>query len=104
MARTLENAAARTLEDLGARDLESGTGNSAPVIDTQPVDASVPAGDNAVFTVVASDPDLDPLTYQWYETPGDTLLPGETAATLTIPTITMDDGRQFYCVVDDGVI
>ena len=56
-----------------------------------------------MFSLVAEDPDGDPLTYQWYDASDDTPVPGATQASLTLPVGESLDGNQYYCIVDDGV-
>ena len=69
-----------------------------PLITAQPSGQTAWAGSNAVFTVSAAG--TAPLRYQWYE--GAILLPGATAATLTLSNVQRgDDGRQFKVVVSN---
>lgn len=102
MARLLQDGSTRLLEDGSSRLLEDESANTAPVIDVQPTNQSVPVTQTATFSLTASDPELDPLTYQWYEMPGDVLLVGEESDSMAIVTGLADDDRQFYCVVSDG--
>jgi hypothetical protein len=75
------------------------TGPPSPVIKTEPQDATVPAGADAIFTVVV----LNEPTYQWYysDTPDGvgTEIPGATSPTLTITNVQkgVNEG-YYYCV------
>ena len=81
-----------------------GTVVSAPTIGTQPADKSVTEGETATFTVNATGSDL---SYQWQQnTNGSawTDITGETNATYTIETTTMDmSGTQYRCVVKNTI-
>ena len=80
-----------------------GTVVSAPTIGTQPADKSVTEGETATFTVNATGSDL---SYQWQQnTNGSawTDITGETNATYTIATTTMNiNGTQYRCVVSNS--
>ena len=80
-----------------------GTVVSAPTIGTQPADKSVTEGETATFTVNATGSDL---SYQWQQnTNGSawTDIIGETNATYTIATTTMNiNGTQYRCVVSNS--
>ena len=81
-----------------------GGGNSmptpvAPTISTQPADASVPAGQTAHFSVVATG--TSPLSYQWHANGQD--IAGATAASFTTaPTTATDDGTGFSVTVSNS--
>ncbi len=76
----------------------------APVITKQPANASVSAGQNATFNVVASG---SGLMYQWQSKGpnatawGNTGMTGNNTATLTVKASTALNGAQFRCVVTD---
>jgi hypothetical protein len=68
----------------------------APTIMTQPVDATVNAGEAASFAVAADG--TAPLSYQWQRDGAD--IAGATAATYsTPPTAAPDNGATFRVVV-----
>jgi hypothetical protein len=72
---------------------------TAPQITTQPASATVAAGSNATFTVVATGSDL---TFRWVEGTADTIA-GAVTATLTITSVTTaHNGKQYKCVVRNG--
>ncbi len=78
-------------------------GAANPTIDTQPVDATVNAGDDASFTVEASGSDL---TYQWLKdgvalTDGGNIS-GATTATLTISNAAAADAGDYTVEVTGG--
>ncbi len=78
------------------------TALSVPDIDSlTPANQVVGEGENAMFTVAAINPftgDSTGLEYQWYE--NDVLMSGETAATLTVNTVTEAmNGNAYYCKV-----
>ena len=81
----------------------SGTVVKAPTITTPPTNQSVTAGNTATFTVAASG---ENLSYQWQQnTNGSawTDITGETNATYTIATTTMNiNGTQYRCVVSNS--
>jgi hypothetical protein len=66
-----------------------------PVITQQPVDTSAVLTHPATFTVLATGP--GPLTYQWRH--NGVVLPGRTNTILLIPSVTVDDGGLYNCVV-----
>ena len=70
-----------------------------PRITTQPVSQSATNGGTAVFTVVAEG-SLG-LTYQWFR--NGLLLPGGTAATLTLPNVGGADAGSYFVRVSTGV-
>lgn len=75
------------------------TVNAAPVITTQPANASVTAGQTATFSVVATGSGT--LAYQWRKNGTD--ITGATSASYTTPaTITADNGAQFTVVVSNA--
>ena len=67
----------------------------APTITQQPAGASVTAGQNASFSVVATG--TSPLTYQWQR--NGVAIEGATAATYTLATTVLDSGAVFRAVV-----
>ena len=71
--------------------------SQAPAIVASPVSLSVAAGQDAVFTVVASG--SAPLAYQWYR--GDTLLSGQTDATLVLPAVSGAATGSYHVVVSN---
>lgn len=70
---------------------------SSPVITVQPSNQNVTAGQNATFTVSAT----NATSYQWYEEAGsvDTLISGATSSSYIRATVLADNGKQFYCVI-----
>src|ERR1035441_7480996 len=72
----------------------------APTIVTQPANQSVPTGQAATFTVVATG--TGPLNYQW-EKNGVAISGATTATYATPPATTADDGSQFDVVVSNSV-
>ena len=105
-----------TLTNNGTINVESGgklegttTGNGtlkiAPTITTQPQDVEVKENETATFNVKVTG--TEPLSYQWQQSTDNgqswTDITGETNATYTIATTTMDmSGYQYHCVVTDG--
>ncbi len=81
-----------------------GAGRQLAAILTQPQDAIVAYGDEAVVTVAAVGPDL---TYEWYfKNAGASKFSLTTAFTGDTYTVEMNEsrtGRQIYCVVTDGL-
>lgn len=69
--------------------------NSAPVITTQPVAASVTAG--TPFTLSATASGTAPLSYQWYK--AGTLLAGGTGASYRVDSAQISDWAQYWVVV-----
>lgn len=70
-------------------------------IDTQPIAASVAAGEDATFTVVASTTQ-GTLTYQWQEDSGSGFknMRGQKADTLTLTAVSADmTGYEYKCIV-----
>lgn len=106
----------KILTNNGTINVESGgklegttTGNGtlkiAPTITTQPQDVEVKENETATFTVKVTG--TEPLSYQWQQSTDNgqswTDITGETNATYTIATTTMDmSGYQYHCVVTDG--
>ncbi len=78
----------------------------APTITGQPQNQSVPAGQNATFTVVATG--VPAPTYQWLKSsslPGAgtaALIPGATNATLMIPGVASSDAGNYSVVVSNS--
>ena len=77
--------------------------NAAPVIDTQPSNASASLGKTATFKVVAAG---SGLSYQWqYKRAGSsswTNWSGKTEATLVVTAGSNNDGCQYRCVVKNS--
>ena len=107
----------KTLTNNGTINVESGgklegtpTGNGtlkiAPTITTQPQDVEVKENETATFTVKVTG--TEPLSYQWQQSTDNgqswTDITGETNATYTIATTTMDmSGTQYRCVVKNSI-
>jgi hypothetical protein len=73
----------------------------APSIITQPQNATVPVGQMATFTVVASG--TQPLNYQWQKNQQN--IPGANAASYTTPaTALSDSGSTFDVIVNNGTL
>ncbi len=74
-----------------------------PVISGQPVNQTVCVGTNAVFTVTASVPAGNPLTYRWQTWNGSAwvdISPAQTAATLTLNAVTFSMNTNSYrCIL-----
>ena len=70
----------------------------APSITTQPAPASVPAGQTAQFSVVASG--TSPLGYQW-QANGQAIAGATAARYTTAPTAASDDGTGFTVIVSN---
>lgn len=85
-------------------DAASHPAATPPVITTQPVSQSVPAGTNVTFTVVATG--SEPLTYQWQKD-GSNLsdggrISGATTSTLTLTDVTEADAGSYVVIVSSG--
>lgn len=107
----------KTLTNNGIINVESGgklegttTGNGtlkiAPTITTQPQDVEVKENETATFNVKVTG--TEPLSYQWQQSTDNgqswTDITGETNATYTIATTTMDmSGTQYRCVVKNSI-
>lgn len=76
---------------------ENGTQCVAAALTQQPANASVTAGQNASFSVVATG--TSPLTYQWQR--DGVAIEGATAATYTLATTLLDSGAVFRAVVSN---
>ena len=63
-------------------------------ITTHPSNATVTAGNNATFTVVANG--IAPITYQWYK--NGTILGGQTNSTLLLTSVPLGDNNSTYYV------
>ncbi len=84
----------------------NGTLKIAPTITTQPQDVEVKENETATFTVKVTG--TEPLSYQWQQSTDNgsswTDITGETNATYTIATTTMDmNGTQYRCVVENSI-
>jgi len=71
----------------------------APLITSQPVSLSAPAGSTATFAVVATG--TAPLAYQWSK--GGVAIPGATAAVHTIAAVVAADAGSYTVTVSNGV-
>ena len=107
----------KTLTNNGTINVESGgklegttTGNGtlkiAPTITTQPQYVEVKENETATFNVKVTG--TEPLSYQWQQSTDNgqswTDITGETNATYTIATTTMDmSGTQYRCVVKNSI-
>ena len=107
----------KTLTNNGTINVESGgklegttTGNGtlkiAPTITTQPQDVEVKENETATFNVKVTG--TEPLSYQWQQSTDNgqswTDITGETNATYTIATTTMDmSDTQYRCVVKNSI-
>ena len=106
---TLTNDGTITVESGGKLEgttTGNGTLKIAPTITTQPQDVEVKENETATFTVKATG--TEPLSYQWQQSTDNgskwTNITGETNATYTIATTTMDmSGTQYRCVVKNSV-
>ena len=75
------------------------TVNAPPSITTQPSNQTVPQGQPATFSVVASGSAT--LTYQWQR--NQVNIPGATSSSYTLPAaVFADDGAKFRVVVTNG--
>ncbi|TNH79338.1 glycosyl hydrolase family 18 protein [Aeromonas sobria] len=76
--------------------------NLAPVVSV-PATASVEAGKQVTIKATASDPNGDPLTYQW-SVPAGITATGQNSATLVVtgPSVTSDTGYDLSLTVSDG--
>lgn len=77
----------------------SGTAVSPPAITTQPSNATVAAGGNASFSVVAGGG--TPLSYQWYFNT-NTAIAGATGATLTLNNVQSGNAGKYRVVVSNS--
>ena len=74
-----------------------------PTIDTQPTPQTVTEGQNATFTVAATaSAGGGILAYQWYDASDDSVIVGENAASIIIPTVLADNGNSYYVIVTDS--
>lgn len=74
------------------------SGIGAKLIQNEPEDAIVKTGGDASFTITATGEGT--LSYSWLRYPGTVV---GSAATLTIPSVTLsDNGARFRCVVSDN--
>ena len=76
--------------------------NLAPVVSV-PATASVEAGKQVTIKATASDPNGDPLTYQW-TVPAGLTASGQSSATLMVtgPNVTSETGYDLSVTVSDG--
>lgn len=80
------------------------TGSDAPTIASQPQDTTVPAGENATFTVDVSGSDPE---FQWLRDgveleDGETVSGAETASLALGPVTPEDHGAEFTCVITNA--
>lgn len=88
-----------TLSGCGGGNTASINTTSPPLLETQPADQSVPAGQAATFTVVAMG--TSPLNYQWQK--NGSSITGATSASYTTPATTVgDNGSQFKVAVSNS--
>jgi hypothetical protein len=81
------------------RYVTGGAQPSAPAITAQPANATVTAGNTAMFSVTASG--TAPLAYQWYK--NNAVIGGATASSYTRPaTTTNDNGAAFQVTVTNA--
>jgi hypothetical protein len=74
--------------------------NTAPTITSHPSDVTVAAGQSAPFSVSAEG--TQPLAFQWQRDEVD--IPGETAATYTLPVAELSDsGASFRAIVSNAI-
>jgi endonuclease/exonuclease/phosphatase family metal-dependent hydrolase len=78
----------------------SGADTNAPSIITQPVDQTVPAGSNVVFSVTAAG--ASPLSYQWYFNT-NTLISATTANTLTITNAQLTNSGGYSVIITNSM-
>jgi outer membrane protein assembly factor BamB len=83
----------------GCGNSYSSHGSMAPMIITQPANQSVPVGQPATFSVVATG--ASPLTFQWQK--NGTAISGATAPTYMTPAVAAgDNGAQFRVMVSNS--
>ncbi len=70
-------------------------GGTSPTVTTQPVDLTVFATHDAMFSVAVSDP--GPVNYQWRF--NGNVLPGATSATLLLSNVQPGQAGAYHCVV-----
>ncbi len=73
-----------------------------PVFYLQPVSKALVVGQSYTFTAAANG--TQPLRYQWYVVKSGSigLLVNETNTSLTLTSVTANDGGVYYCVADNG--
>ncbi len=79
----------------GSGTVAVGPQGSAPVIETQPTDQTVPLGDGTTFSVVASG--TPTLSYQWQS--GGVDIPGATSSSYPIQSTTASESGAIFDVV-----
>lgn len=88
------------IKDFLVNGTDSGSDTNAPSINTQPLDQTVPAGSNVVFSVTAAG--ALPLSYQWYFNTNN-LLSGATANTLTVTNAQSINAGAYSVIVTNMV-
>ena len=83
----------------GAAQLTVTALTTPPSITTQPVSQTIPPGNTATFTVVATG--ASPLAYQWRK--NGTAIAGATASTLTIRSTSVADNGAYTVVVTNSI-
>lgn len=78
--------------------------NLAPVV-SLPASVAVESGKQVTIKATASDPNGDPLTYQW-SVPAGVTASGQNSATLVVtgPNVTSDTGYDLNLTVSDGAL
>lgn len=69
-------------------------------IGTQPASQEITSGDDVTLTVAATINGAVPLTYQWYDASDDSVLVGETAASLVLENVIVP--ASYYVIVSGG--
>lgn len=100
MNSTISNLDALAADDLAGAQAGYGTpvGARLPVITSMTGNQSILLGSNAVFAVAASG--TAPLSYQWRK--NAMVLPGATAATLTLSAVQLPDAGSYSVVVTNA--
>lgn len=102
MALLLPSGDAFLLPDGGGLLFPGEGANTAPVITVQPADRAVFERSTVTFSVIATDAESDPLTYQWYDASDDSMISGATSSSYSFTATLTKNGMQFYCRVSDG--
>ena len=92
------NSGGNTSASQGALVKVTYSGSLAPFVSVQPASQEITLGGNVTFTVKAGGE--EPLTYQWYK--NGTAVEGETAASVTIENVSMEDnGTEYHVVINN---